>query len=201
MADSITRMIRAVKSGDADALAPLWERYSQHLRRIARRVIFQSRLRAADEDDIVATTFQRLWRAAQRGQLDAVQGRESLSRLLSKMTTQGAIDLLRGEQRQCRGGGTVRGDSVFGGDDSTGATGFASVPDDALPPDLVVMAEEETKALMRYLEDDQLASIAVARMEGFSNREIADLLECSSSTVERSVRLIRKKWRRRIDDE
>ena len=164
-------------------------------------MIWQSRLRAADEEDVVATTFERLWRAAQRRQLDAVESRESLSRLLSKMTAQGAIDLLRGEQRQVRGGGAVRGDSVFGGDDAAEANGFARVPDDALPPDLEVMAEEETRALMRYLEDEQLASIAVAKMEGFSNREIADLLECSTSTVERSLRLIRKKWRRRIGDD
>ena len=194
-------MIRAVKSGDADALAPLWERYSQHLRRIARRVIFHSRLRAADEDDVVAATFARLWRAAQRRQLDAVNSREALARLLSRMTTQGAIDVLRGEQRQVRGGGTVRGDSVFASKDSTDAAGFASVPDHAIPPDLMVMAEEETRALMRYLDDEKLASIAVAKMEGCSTREIADMLECSSSTVERSLRLIRKKWRRRLGDE
>lgn len=194
-------MLRAVKAGDASALAPLWERYSRDLNVLARRLISRSRLRAADEEDIVVSTFERLWNAAQANKLNSVESRESLSRLLAKITTQRAIDLLRSEHRQVRGGGAVRGDSVFPAPDSGQGAGFGAVVDDSIPPDLEVMAEEETRKLLRSLGDDDLASIAVAKMEGFSNREISDLLECSISTVERSLRLIRKKWRRILDDE
>lgn len=194
-------MLRAVKSGDKSALAPLWERYSRDLNAIARRLVSHGRLRAADEEDVLVNTFERLWNAAQKNQLAAVENRESLSRLLAKITTQRAIDLLRSELRQSRGSGSVRGDSVFPTDDGGEGIGFAAVTDSAIPPDLEVMAEEETKKLLRALEDDELASIAVAKMDGFTNREIGDLLECSQSTVERSLRLIRKKWRRVLADE
>jgi DNA-directed RNA polymerase specialized sigma24 family protein len=39
-----------------------------------------------------------------------------------------------------------------------------------------------------------LVTIAVAKIEGFTNKEIADRLDCSVSTVERSLRLIRRIW-------
>ena len=198
MSESITRMLRAVKSGDQSALAPLWERYSRDLNAIARRLVSAGRLRVADEEDVLVSTFQRLWDAAKHNQLDSVQDREALSRLLAKITTQRAIDLLRSEQRQSRGGGAVRGDSVFPSDDSDQGIGFGAVTDKGLTPELEVMAEEETRRLLRALKDDELASIAVAKMDGFTNREIGDLLECSQSTVERSLRLIRKKWRREL---
>ena len=197
VSDSITRMLRAVKSGDQSALAPLWERYSRDLNAIARRLV-SGRVRVADEEDVLVSTFERLWDAAKHNRLDSVQDREALSRLLAKITRQRAIDLLRTERRQSRGSGTVRGDSVFPADDSGPGLGFGAVSDKALPAELEVMAEEETRKLLRALNDDELASIAVAKMDGFTNREIGDLLECSQSTVERSLRLIRKKWRREL---
>lgn len=194
-------MLRAVKSGDGSALAPIWERYSRDINAIARRLVSQGRLRTGDEEDVVACTFSQLWNAAKHNQLDSVQNREALARLLAKIATQRAIDFLRTENRQIRGGGNVRGDSVFPTDDTGQGIGFGAVKDDTIPPDLEVMAEEETRKLLRSLDDDELASIAVAKMDGFTNREIGDLLECSLSTVERSLRLIRKKWRRVLDDE
>jgi len=194
-------MLRAVKSGDKSALTPLWERYSRDLNAIARRLVSNGRLRAADEEDVLVSTFERLWSAAKQNQLASVENRESLARLLAKITTQRAIDFLRTERRQSRGGGAVRGDSVFPTNDAGQGIGFGAVPDKSIPPDLEVMAEEETKKLLRALQDDELASIAVAKMNGFTNREIGDLLECSQSTVERSLRLIRKKWRRVLTDE
>ena len=72
------------------------------------------------------------------------------------------------------------------------------VRDNVILDDEEVMAEEETRKLLLALQDDELASMAVAKMNGFTNREIGDLLECSQSTVERSLRLIRKKWRREL---
>jgi RNA polymerase sigma factor (sigma-70 family) len=194
-------MLRAVKSGDASALAPLWERYSRDLKAIARRLVSQGGLRVADEDDVLVSTFERLWHAAQHQQLESVEDREALSRLLTTITTQRAIDMLRSEHRQSRGGGTLRGDSVFPRDEAGKRVGFDAVPDTELAPELEVMANEQAQRLLRALDDDKLASIAIARMDGFTNVEIGELLECSQSTVERSLRLIRKKWRRELADE
>jgi DNA-directed RNA polymerase specialized sigma24 family protein len=44
------------------------------------------------------------------------------------------------------------------------------------------------------LEDDQLRAVALAKMEGCTNEEIAQRLKCSVPTVERKLQRIRKTW-------
>jgi DNA-directed RNA polymerase specialized sigma24 family protein len=56
------------------------------------------------------------------------------------------------------------------------------------------MVAEECDRLLGLLNDD-LRSVALAKMEDYTNQEIAEKLGCSLSTVERSLRLIRKIWR------
>ena len=41
--------------------------------------------------------------------------------------------------------------------------------------------------------------MALAKMEGYTNEEIVGKLNCSLSTVERGLRLIRKIWQREMD--
>jgi DNA-directed RNA polymerase specialized sigma24 family protein len=44
------------------------------------------------------------------------------------------------------------------------------------------------------LDDDQLRCIAVWKMEGLTNPEIAARLNCALPTVQRRLRVIRKAW-------
>jgi DNA-directed RNA polymerase specialized sigma24 family protein len=48
--------------------------------------------------------------------------------------------------------------------------------------------------LLERLDDTELCSIALLKMEGYSNREIAEKLSYTSRTVERRLRLIRALW-------
>jgi DNA-directed RNA polymerase specialized sigma24 family protein len=47
--------------------------------------------------------------------------------------------------------------------------------------------------LLHHLGDD-LRPVALAKMEDYTNQEIAAKLDCSLSTVERRLRFIRKIW-------
>jgi len=55
---------------------------------------------------------------------------------------------------------------------------------------------EECRRLLENLGDDRLRSLALMKMEGFTNSEIADNLGCSRNTIERKLRLIRGLWSR-----
>jgi DNA-binding CsgD family transcriptional regulator len=57
--------------------------------------------------------------------------------------------------------------------------------------------EEEYKSLLRALGDKRLEQIAVWRMEGLSNEEIAGELNCAVRTVERKLERIRAIWTER----
>ena len=61
-------------------------------------------------------------------------------------------------------------------------------------PDLAAMLADEVRRLLEMLPDQELRKIAVARMEGYTNREIASRLGCTERTVERRLRYIRVIW-------
>jgi DNA-directed RNA polymerase specialized sigma24 family protein len=46
------------------------------------------------------------------------------------------------------------------------------------------------------LHDDSLCRIALQRMEGYNDEQIAAQMGCSLRSVERKLRLIRKEWLR-----
>ena len=60
-------------------------------------------------------------------------------------------------------------------------------------PTFVVQIAEEYNALLDRLGDSVLRKIAVWRMEGYTNDEIAERLGCSRRSVARKLVVIRKR--------
>jgi DNA-directed RNA polymerase specialized sigma24 family protein len=48
--------------------------------------------------------------------------------------------------------------------------------------------------LLLLLDNEELRRIAVLKMEGYTNQDIAEHLGCAPVTVERRLKLIRKSW-------
>ncbi len=60
------------------------------------------------------------------------------------------------------------------------------------------MMAEECQRLLEQLDDDGLRTLALAKMEGYSNKEIAGQVGCSVRTVERRLKLIRDTWKEEV---
>lgn len=194
--DSVSQWILGVQHGDSLAAQRLWERYYGRLVRLADRNLNGSPRRMADEEDVVVSAFAAFCQAAEKGRFPELTEREGLWRLLVKLTAKKAASQLRRQFRKKRGGGLVRGESVFWGPDQQPSTaGLDGVIGDSPTPEFAAAVAEECSRLFDLLDED-LRSIAVAKMEGYTNLEIADRLKCSLSTVERSLRMIRKAWER-----
>ncbi len=58
---------------------------------------------------------------------------------------------------------------------------------------------EECRRLLGGLGDDTLRSVALWKMEGQTNREIAVRLGCIEQTVERKLRRIRGLWAQEVE--
>jgi DNA-directed RNA polymerase specialized sigma24 family protein len=113
------------------------------------------------------------------------------------ITARKAYDLTEREGRHKRGGGEVRGDSAVG--NAGAGQGWEAIAGNEPTPELAAQAVEEYQRLLGQLGDDELRAIAVWKMEGYTNQEIADRLGCALPTVERRLRLIRKTWSAEMD--
>ena len=52
----------------------------------------------------------------------------------------------------------------------------------------------EFQRLLGQLDDERLCAVAMAKLEGYTNKEIAERLGKSLSFVERKLRVIRRIW-------
>jgi DNA-directed RNA polymerase specialized sigma24 family protein len=196
--DSISRWIEEVKRGDPAAAQAIWERFFPKLVRFARDRLCGLPRRVADEEDVALSALDSFCRAAERGRFPELAGRDALWRLLLQMTARKATDLVRHETRRARGGGQVLGESALADvGTASGERGLGQIADDALTPDIAVAVADECRRLLTQLEPD-LRQVALAKMEGHSNQEIAGKLECSLRTVERRLYLIRRIWEQEL---
>ncbi len=187
---SVTHWIEGVKEGDSFAARQLWERYFEKLVRLARRRLKESSRRVADEEDIALSALDSFCRAAQLGRFPNLADRDSLWRLLIRMTTRKVVDQVRYNERQKR---KVKGESAI-----TDALGLEMVASDTPTPEVAAMMADECRRLLELLGDKDLQALAVAKMEGFNNAEIARELKCSTrrSYSRRSPPLLRRKAHR-----
>ncbi len=60
-------------------------------------------------------------------------------------------------------------------------------------PAFIALLADRLQWLLLQLDDEQLRSIALLKLEGYTNAEIAQEQRCAISTVERRLRLIRRR--------
>lgn len=197
---SITHWIALVKDGDQAAAQQLWERYFVRLVRVARAQLQGASRRAADEEDVAVSVFDKFFRASEAGQFPDLADRDSLWRLLVRMTAQKAIDHQRAAGRQRRGGGRLRGESALGRLVSADEQLLTQVVGDEPTPEFCLMLTEQFNRLLSIIDDPELQELALGKMEGYTNAEMADRLGCSLRTIERRLRLIRVKCQQGYGD-
>ncbi|MCD0462132.1 ECF-type sigma factor [Roseiconus lacunae] len=143
--------------------------------------------RMADGEDVALSAlgsfFDRFGEVARQ----EIETEGSLWPLIATIASRKALNQVRHDRQQKRGGGGVRGDSVF-----------SAVADEAdqrwdSMPDCVVESLEIVDQLLAELPPE-LATIAQRRLEGCTNAEIAAQDECSVATIERRLKLIRSIW-------
>jgi DNA-directed RNA polymerase specialized sigma24 family protein len=61
-------------------------------------------------------------------------------------------------------------------------------------PELAAQMTEECQRLLANLGNETLQAVALWKMEGYTNIEIAAKLGCVEQTVERKLRAVRQVW-------
>ena len=151
----------------------------------------------ADEEDAALSAFNSFCDGAARGRFPQLTDRDDLWRLLVVITARKAMAQAHRERRKKRGGGRVVDEAIlFGqqsGDDGSIA-GLERIAGEGPTPEFAAIMAEECQRLLEALDDDSLRQVALSRMEGYTNDEIAAQLGCARRTVARRLELIRKTW-------
>jgi RNA polymerase sigma factor (sigma-70 family) len=192
---SVTRWVTALRGGDAAAAQPLWERYHRQLVALARRKLQTARRRAADEEDVVQSAFHSFFEGVARGRFPRLDDRDNLWRLLVVITARKALDQLAREHAKRRGGCAVQGESrISPGESGWDEAALEQVVGDEPTPEFAAQVAEEYRRLLDRLGDEALRRVAVWKMEGLTNDEIAGRLGCSRRTVTLKLAAIRVIW-------
>lgn len=192
--DPVTLWINECRNGEESAATHLWDHYFDHILDLARSRLRRSAKRVVDEEDVALGVMDSFFRGL-REQKFELSDREQLWKLLVVITTRQAIEQIQHSTRKKRGGGDVRGDSIFLRMGDTGErAGFDIFPGNEPSPELLAAVEEETDRLIGMLHDETLQAIALWKLEDWTNDEIAKKLDCTTRTVERRLADIRAIW-------
>ncbi len=199
---SVTHWIGALKDGDAAAFFKLHECYFSRLARLARKRSARGRPASADadEEDVANSALNSFFDGVGRGRFPLLKDRDNLWQLLVVITDRKATKQTLRQGRLKRGGGRVHNEADLAGDGSQG--GFAPIQQILTrepSPEFAAQMAEECSRLLGLLRDDTLRTIALKKMEGYTNDEIAGQLGCVRQTITRKLDLIRRTWGAEVD--
>lgn len=189
---SVTTWIHALSQGNDDVAQHLWERYFGRMVELARNKLRASVSRAADEEDVALSAFHSFCVAAGEHRFPRLSNRDDLWQVLVMLTARKALDQRKYDQRKKRSDASTKPlddaaiDSVIGTD-----------PD----PAFAALVADEFRHLLDKLEDEQLRLVAIRKLEGFGNEEIATEMNCTVRTIGRRLALIRDVWEGTVSDE
>jgi RNA polymerase sigma factor (sigma-70 family) len=195
---SVTRWIDRLKAGQPEAADALWRRYYEQVVAEARRHLQGVPHQAVeDAEDVAADAMHRLWAGATQGRFERLSDRVDLWQLLVAITVKNAISVRRRYASLKRGGSLLRGGSAVeetGNSAQDDADALALAVSKEPTPESAAIIQEQLQQLLDSLGDPILRQIALWRMDGLSNAEIAEKMGCVVRTVERKLERIRLIW-------
>jgi len=185
--------IGRLQAGDNVAAEDLWQRYYKKMVKIAYRRLSGSARTMADEEDVVVSAFKSFFRALDEDRAPKLQSEDEIWQLLVTLTARKAIKQIRYESRDKRQG-------------EAGKSQHDAVPVEELigsepTPEFVLAITDEYRQLNERLLDDEMRLIALRKMEGYSNAEIAQELNTNLRTIQRRLAVIRALLVDALDEE
>ena len=132
------------------------------------------------DEDVALRSFDSLCRRVKCPERPLhLSSRDDLWRLLATRTISRAIDLIRRHKPQ----------------ETAGAHDVAALLSREPTPEEAAEMADECRRLLDLLDEPELRQVALWKVEGFTNEEIAVKLDCVPRTVERKLSRIRMLWK------
>lgn len=186
----ITNHLSDLLKGDPQAVQPLWDEYFTRLVSLARTRLRNGRGGIRGPEDVALDAFDSFCRRAAAGRFRKLHNRTDLWGRLMKLTVNKAIDAVRRQEAEKRGGGWTRS--------AADLEEFL-----ARGPSLSAAAEvaDRFRHLMDLLPDDTFRRIVQLKLEGHTHPEIGMEVGVALATVDRKLALVRRLWAEADGDE
>lgn len=183
-AASVSQWLDQLRAGDQEGAQELWHRYFQQLVGLARAKLQGRRPVLGDPEDVALSAFNSFCQGAEVGRFPRLDDRDDLWQVLVMLTERKAWRVLKHESRQKRGAGLQR--VAFDAECLLGKEPT---------PQFAAQLTEECQRLLTLLDKDDLREVALWKMEGYMNEEIAAKRSCALRTIERKLKTIRALWK------
>lgn len=187
--NSVTMMLSKLKGGDDLAAQLIWDRFFDRVTALARKKLGAISKRSVDEEDVALSAINALYNGAADGRFHTLRNRDDLWQILCMITSRKAASAWRKQRSRKEVGESF----VSGGqtnDDALGIEHIATAkPDQAYVDSLTDTSNELLEGL-----DDRLREVAIFKLQGHKNQEIADMIGRSIKSVERYLATIREQW-------
>jgi RNA polymerase sigma factor (sigma-70 family) len=180
--NTISRWLIVLKeTHDRDAMDAaarvLWEQYFHRLVSLARRWLRSAKKGMSDEEDVALSAVKSFCVRAAEGKFPRLDDRHDLWRILVTIAARKAARAYRHEAAATRDDGLL--DQIIGREPS---------------PVLAAEVADQLRGLFAALPNEGYRTIALKKLEGYTNAEIAEDLGCSTKNVEYKLRNIRATW-------
>lgn len=190
---SPSSVLERVASNRNSDVGHIWQSLFEKIGRYAERRIQQYPRGQIDNQDITASVFASLIRGCREGRFHDVSDYDECLRLLQAMAKRKIVDRIRYLTRIKRGGLANRVESI----DELSKDEIANACDEELQPEAIAVLKEVIEDSIRHL-NDHLRPVVGLRLQGYEHQEIAEILEVSTSTVARKLRLVREMWKQQL---
>jgi RNA polymerase sigma factor (sigma-70 family) len=191
---SVTRLIYDLRSDDSDvrngAARLIWQRYFHGLLELARSNLDKRIRRRTDEEDVAQSMFKSFCSRQQRGEFE-LSGRDELWSLLVTITIRKARNAATAHRRKKR---DVAREEPAGDQSKLGRWILEAMDSSAPTPEEAMVLNEALERRLQALENPELRQISLWRLEGYTNREIAEKYCCTERAIERKLGRIRSLW-------
>lgn len=192
---SVSQLLDHLRQGNHSAAEGLWRHYFDRMSARARQHLVGERA-VSDEEDAAISAFDTFCRHVADGQFEKIANRNELWGLLVVLTRRKVTQHRRHEKRQKRGGGIRHQRIGVTSDRSSDTIGWSEVERRGATSTFQDGLDLQCQELLETLDDESLQRVAVLRLEGYSNREIAGQLKVALRSVERKLHRIRAIWER-----
>jgi RNA polymerase sigma factor (sigma-70 family) len=191
---SVSRLIQGLRSGSLavrdDAARQIWARYFPRLLELARGHLAPRVRRREDEEDVAQSVYKSFCLRLRRGAFE-LEDRDALWGLLVTLTLRKARNAAN---RHRRGRRDIRREREDAPADAAGVQQWSLERMEAAgptPAEAAALAEVLERLLARA--DPVQRRVIQLKLEGRTNKEIAQELRCVERTVERKLGRIREK--------